>query len=191
MTDVILSTDDLTVIGGPSSIDVMLDFGSSGDRGSKIFVGNGNPNNPSTVIGQTPQLLDMYINILSSDSEYSYMYQYQNVVSGNTWVKLVKLMPNIYSNKFNNISFINGEWTTNISVIGLSTNTVISAENLSVQYSISGGTNPISSSITFGTLVIDNGLITLPVIINAKELIEGNWVNPIGEKAISLFITVV
>jgi hypothetical protein len=191
LTNVLISTDDLTVIGGPASIDVALDFGSTGDRGSKIFVGSGNPNNPSTVIGQTPQLLDMYINILSSDEEYSYMYQYQNIVSGNTWVKLVKLMPNTYSDKINNVSFVNGEWTTNLPIVGLSTNTIISPENLNVQYSISGGTNPIASSITFGNLVRDNGLITLPVIINAKEFVEGDWVSPLAGKSISLFITVV
>lgn len=191
MTDVLLSTDDLTVIGGPQSVNVSVDIGSSGDRGSRIFVGNGNPNNLSTVIGQDVSLFDMYINLLSSDAEYSYMYQYQSIPSSpsGTWIKLAKLMPNVYSNKFNE-SFVDGKWTTNISVVGLSTTTILTAANLNVQYSISGN-NPIASSITLGTLQINDGLMSLPITIFAKEFTGGDWVNPEGARSISIFITVV
>jgi len=41
MADVILSTEDLTVLGGPSSLNLEIDFGPKGDRGSQIFVNLG------------------------------------------------------------------------------------------------------------------------------------------------------
>lgn len=187
MTDIILATDDLTVLGGPSSINLELDFGPDGRRGSRIFVGSGQPNDPNTVIGQEPQPLDMYINVLASDDEYSFMYQYIN----NSWTRIIKLMPNVYSNRFNSQLFTNNQWTKNISVVGLSTDQILTSANLNVQYSISGGVNPIASSIGIGELVIEDDLITLPLTINAAEFIDGEWVNPVGEKSVHLFITVV
>jgi len=187
LTDIILATEDLTVLGGPSSINVELDFGPDGTRGSRIFVGNGQPNDPNTVIGQTPQPFDMYINVLSSDEEYSFMYQYIN----DTWVRTIKLVPNTYSNRFDNEIFVNGQWSKNISVVGLSTEPTLTSSKLNVQYSISGGGNPIASSINIGDLVIDNDLVTVPLVINATEFNEGAWVNPVGEKSVHLFITVV
>jgi hypothetical protein len=52
MVDVIVSPDSLSLVGGPSTVNVEVDFGPAGTRGSQIFVGRGQPNNPSTVIGQ-------------------------------------------------------------------------------------------------------------------------------------------
>ena len=68
MAEVILSTEDITVLGGPSSINVDVDFGPPGTRGSQIFIGQGNPNDPTTEIGQDViNILDLYINIKTAD----------------------------------------------------------------------------------------------------------------------------
>jgi hypothetical protein len=53
-------TDDVLVLGGPDTVNVEVDFGDKGDRGSLIFVGNGNPD--SVDIGQDPRVFDLYIN---------------------------------------------------------------------------------------------------------------------------------
>jgi len=45
MVNVILSSDEVTVLGGPTRLDVDLNIGASGTRGSLIFNGFGNPNN--------------------------------------------------------------------------------------------------------------------------------------------------
>jgi hypothetical protein len=47
MAEVLVTADDITVLGGPSSITVDLDFGPQGQRGSQIFTGSGQPNNPN------------------------------------------------------------------------------------------------------------------------------------------------
>ena len=59
MPDVLLSNDDVTVLGPPSVVEVLVDIGPSGTRGSQVFVGVGDPNIIS--IGQTPLLNDLYI----------------------------------------------------------------------------------------------------------------------------------
>ena len=37
MVDIVLATDDLAVLGGPETVNVEVDFGPTGDRGSQIF----------------------------------------------------------------------------------------------------------------------------------------------------------
>ena len=40
MVDVLLNTDDVVVIGPPESIDLLVDIGPQGTRGSKFIVGS-------------------------------------------------------------------------------------------------------------------------------------------------------
>ena len=47
MADILLSTDDLTIFGGPESVSLDLDIGPQGDRGSIIVGSNGNPQDAS------------------------------------------------------------------------------------------------------------------------------------------------
>ena len=93
MVDVILSSDDLVVLGGPEEVNVEVDFGPKGDRGSLIFVGNGKPD--LVDIGQTPNTFDLYINLLTTDDEYLMMYQYVEVLGTMQWQTLTKLIPKI------------------------------------------------------------------------------------------------
>ena len=39
MTDIVLSNEDITILGPPSTIELSVDIGPQGDRGSQIFVG--------------------------------------------------------------------------------------------------------------------------------------------------------
>jgi hypothetical protein len=111
MVDVVAATSNLTVLGGPSSINVELDLGSPGQRGSQIFTGNGKPTDPgiqSTLFASNQQLInDLYINLNPSSDEYLYLYQYQSVLGVPTWARLFRLVPNtVLVNPV--IRFING-----------------------------------------------------------------------------------
>ena len=78
MVDVLLNTDDVVVIGPPASIDLLVDIGPQGVRGSKFIVGSGEPNTLTAsgiLFGNTLILNDMYINIAPGEN-YWYMYQY-------------------------------------------------------------------------------------------------------------------
>ena len=196
MADVVVSSDSLTVLGGPASLSVDVDFGPQGDRGSYILVGTGQPNEPTTVIGETPQIYDMYINLLSSDSEYMYLYQYLNVGVENTWVKLMKLTPNVYSLN-NQTVFADGSATINIPLSAIIPSypellATVTSESFNIQCNITNQ-NPVSFGMTVGEIVIDP--ITsdqiLQLTINAVELDSGNWVSLAGTKIVHLYITVV
>jgi hypothetical protein len=195
MAEVILSSDDLTVLGGPSVVSVDVDFGPTGDRGSQIFVGNGNPN--IVEIGQTPKIFDLYINLLSSDEEYLNYYQYQNVDGVPVWVRLFDLVPFSKSNKTQR-DFTDGVASFTIPVSNIVSNIGIeslTSSNFNVQYSIYGE-NPIASSITLGdpSLILD--VLSLPITITASEyLLVGEslvW-QPLNDESrlIDLFITMV
>ena len=68
MADVVLTTDELLVLSGPSSVNVEVDFGPEGERGSLFFVSVGNPNTALT--GQTPKAKDLCVNILTNTHTY-------------------------------------------------------------------------------------------------------------------------
>jgi hypothetical protein len=190
MADVLLTTEDLTVLGGPSSLNLEIDFGPKGDRGSQIFVNLGKP---TSVFAPGAQLFDLYINILSSDDEYQYMYQLQNVLGTNTWVKLFKLVSNIYSKNYSTTSFVDGVWSKNIPVSEIIPAEFVgtaSASNFNVQYSVLNQ-NPLASSISIGEIASVNGTLSLPVTINATEFDGTTWANLDTIKTVHLFITVV
>lgn len=193
MVDVVLNTEDLMILGGPSRVDVSVDFGPQGSRGSNIYAGLGQPNNPDTELGFTPQVLDLFINILTSDEEYMYIYQYLNVNGTRTWVKLLKLIPNLHSVN-NTGNFVDGERTINIpliNIVPLVNIANLTSANFNVQYNIINNANPISSSLSIGELVNVNDEITLPLTIKAIEFDGNSWINLAGQKTVHLFITVV
>ena len=77
MPEVLLSNDDVTVLGPPSQIELLLDIGPQGLRGSQVFIGTGDPN--SIEIGQEPELNDLFINT-SPGPDYGYLYQYLSLI---------------------------------------------------------------------------------------------------------------
>jgi hypothetical protein len=196
MADVLVSTDDLTVLGGPASVDVEVSFGPEGQRGSVILVGNGKPNDPTTVIGETPQVYDMFINILSSDSEYMYIYQYLNLGVATSWVKLMKLTPNTYSVNYSS-SFVDGAATINIPITNIVPSYTellanITSASFNVQCNITSQL-PISFGLSLGSIVIDpaTSVQILPITINAVEYSSESWSPISGTKQVHLYITVV
>ena len=63
--EVLVNTEEITVLGPPPVVNVQLDIGATGVRGSKVFVGNGSPNSfmtNGTIFNQDVYLNDLYIN---------------------------------------------------------------------------------------------------------------------------------
>lgn len=191
MTDILLATEDITVLGGPTSISVDLDFGPQGERGSLIFVGMGDPN--LNDIGQIPNIFDLYINIDPNHEDYLYQYQYQNIASVNTWTKILKLIPNTYSSNLLR-TFTDGSTNTIniplINIIPADQVGLISSSNFNIQHSIVGS-NPIASSILVGDVLSVNEILSLPITINAAEYVSSSWIPLSGPKTIHLFVNVV
>jgi hypothetical protein len=102
MVDVILSTQDLDVFGGPSSINVSTDFGKPGIRGPIFWVGNGDPDSSLTT-NQKAQvnINDFFINNGSNPVDYSWLYKRVQSIGGDgaIWEKVLRLNQQQYSVK--------------------------------------------------------------------------------------------
>ena len=186
MTNVVLSTDDLTVLSGPETIELLVDIGPTGTRGSKFFVGLGNPNLDETL---DPLLNDIYVNS-SPGADYGYLYQYVSEPGGDTWVEVLNINPAIYS-KIHTVNFVAGcdasagSGSIVIPITDITSVTGLESDNFSVQYSIVNST-PVASSVSSvavsGTdLVID---------IEASEY-DGSWGPLAAETSVHLFVSVV
>lgn len=191
MVDVLLNTEDVVVLGPPDSIDVLVDIGPQGTRGSKIIVGSGNPNSLTSngvLFGTTLILNDLYINT-SPGADYGYMYQYISQPGGNTWTEILYINPSIYS-AIETVAFSSGSGSITIPISNIVTVTgsPLTASNFNVQYQIEN-TNPVSSSIQIPALV--SPATDLVINFNAIQYSGGSWSNLTGNKTVHLFISIV
>lgn len=190
MAEVILSTEDLVVLGGPDTINVEVDFGSQGDRGSRIYVGNGKPD--LVDIGQEPSLFDVYINLLTTDDEYLMMYQYVETLGSLQWITLSKLGLNTYSENVSidfstqNYCFVPISSIVSPSYVG---NVDASNFNVNVTFGTSAG-YPIVNSIKTEVLTL-SGIQNLKITFYAKEFDGTQWTDISGSRTANLHISVV
>jgi hypothetical protein len=190
MPDVLLSNDDVTVLGPPEIVEVLVDIGPTGTRGSQVFAGIGNPN--VIEIGQTPILNDLYINA-SPGNDYAYMYQYVSQPGGNTWIPLLSVNPTIYSGN-HLVTFESGtaDIVIPISDIINVTGTPLSADNFSVQYSIAHD-NPVASSMTIPAVAGSNLVIDLKAVEHRLDIDSGpyqDWALLNAEVVVHVFISI-
>jgi hypothetical protein len=191
MPDVLLDNDDITVLGPPEIVELLVDVGATGTRGSQAFVGIGDPNVIS--IGQTPLLNDLYINI-SPGADYGYLYQYVSQPGGNLWIEILELNPTIYS--FNHTTtYVNGIAQVVIPISNITSATSLTASNFSVQFSIVND-NPVSASMSIPALVGDgdNLVINFKAVEHRTDVDSGpygDWAVLEGEVTTHFFITVV
>lgn len=187
--EVLLNNEDITVLGPPRYVDLSIDIGSKGDRGSQIFVGVGNPNSIS--IGQTPSLNDMFINV-SPGPNYGYMYQYVSQPGGNTWIEVLRVNPTLYNENYL-VNFVAGTGANSGSgsiVIPIENITSVdpssfTAANFNVQYTIANA-NPVASSMTIPALSGDDLIIE----IDAVEYESGSWQALEGNITVHIFISI-
>lgn len=184
--NILLANDDLTVLGPPATLDVLVDIGPEGTRGSQFFVGSGNPN--SINIGQTPLLNDLFLNV-SPGGESGYIYQYQAQPGANTWVKVLNISPTIYSVNYQ-VPFESGSGNAVIPIADIVevTGTPLTAENFSVQYSILHS-NPVASSMNIPPLAGDED--DLVIEFEAIEYASSTWSGIDEEVVVHILVTIV
>lgn len=186
----LLSTDQITVLGGPSRISVDLDFGPTGQRGSYWYTGNGDP--ASAEIGASVKNFDMYINVDPQDEDYLWMYQYRTGDTVPGWQRVLKIIPNLYSRSVLS-EFVDGLSEILIPLVNiLSPDQVgtVGVENFNIQKSV---VNPLPSisTITAVEIVTDNSLQLLKISISLFELQGSDWLPIDGQKIVDLIISVV
>ena len=186
MPDVLLSNDDVTVLGPPNTVEVLVDIGPTGTRGSQVFVGIGDPN--VFEIGQTPLLNDLYINA-SPGADYGYMYQYVSEPGGDTWIQILEISPTLYS-QLHSTTYVDGvaQVVIPISNIVTVTGSPLASNNFVVQYSIAHS-NPTASSVAVPALV--GAGTNLVLNFSAVEYTGSVWQNLDEEVTTHLFISIV
>ena len=186
MPTILLANDDVTVLGPPDTVEVLVDIGPQGNRGSQIFVGVGDPN--LIEIGQTPEYNDLYINT-SPGVDYGYMYQYVSEPGGDTWVRILEISPAIYST-IDSATFTSGNASITIPISNIVTvsGSPLTASNFNVQYSIVNA-NPIASSIEVPALI--GAGTSLVINFHAVQYSSSVWSALSGAKDIHLFISIV
>lgn len=198
MSEVVYSSEDLTVYGGPSTINVAIDIGPQGIRGSRIYAVTADPRTLPT--SQLPPDLiptDLGINITPSSPDYLTVYQKVGSLP-QEWEALYSIFPNVYSIK-SSVTFTDGVALTSIPITEVFT---IADANYSlnrftvqvdVESSLDGDGNP-RLGVSGYSLYIEPNASNIPILyvkITASEF-NGVTFAPIsGVRQVHLFSTVV
>lgn len=189
MADIVLSTEDLTVFGGPSSINLDIDFGPTGTRGSRIY---GVSADPRLVTTQKPADIQNYdIAMVISPSEPDYLTVYQKIgTTSDEWIQFASLVPNVYSAK-SYITFSNGVATGIVPASDLFILDTYTADQFMVQVAIEeedATTKPTSVGVSLA--ISDAGAKKYLVITaTAAEFDAGTWSAVSGQRIAHLFIS--
>lgn len=193
MVDVLIDTEDITILGGPDSISVDLDIGPDGERGSKIFTSVGDPNLVSIGGNQTFKVFDLCINVNPSDADYQFLYQRINDSGVETWEKIFKMTTNQYSENESR-TFVNGDTEIIVNLIDIVPEdmlTSVNASDFAVIHNIVGSQTPIASSVLIGDIVTNGASRGLPITVRGVTLESGSWAGLSGNLVVHLFISMV
>lgn len=184
--NVVLENDDLTVLGPPASIDLQVDIGPSGPRGSYIYSASGDPNvvtGPFTSI--PPSVGDLYFRTSNNT-----MYQYLAVPGGEQWEIISNIDPISY-NSIENITFSAGSGSISILLDDIyeSAPVNLTTADLAIQLTAIK-TNPMVLSISNKTLT-SGSTRSLLLDFVAAEYSSGTWSNSSGSANINLNISIV
>lgn len=184
MAEVLLDNVDLTVFGGPTTLDVSVDVGSEGTRGSKIWAGPGNPDIYTT---ESELLInDLYVNTATTGSFPGWLYQYILAPGGAEWTPILLLNPSQFST-ISEPTFTTGVATINIPMNSLTTANVTDVTKFIVRLSLENS-NPVASSFTYSiTGTYPNKNIALSV--NAASWNGTTWSSLTGAQKVHLFIS--
>jgi hypothetical protein len=168
--DVLIDAANITVLGPPNQIDVQLDVGPQGQRGSQIYVGSGLPSS-STIANYSSVLPgDLYINV-APGANYSYLYQYIVGPSSNEWISVLSINPAIYRALFE-VEFVAGAAQISIPISNITTATAaFTINNFAVEFSFEH-TNPVTASISGKSIVSSN----LVLDFSAVEFDGTDWI---------------
>lgn len=175
---------DLTIFGGPTELDVSVDFGEQGIRGSRTWAGSGDP--VVALVGQPYQLYDLYINTDTTANYYSWIYQYVEEVGNPAWVPVIKLDPSQYS-VISTTTFTSGSSTINIPVNNLTTVNGATASKFIIRHSVVNA-NPVASSFTYsitGTYPTQN----ISIVVKAASWDGTTWSSLTGAQDVHLFVS--
>lgn len=175
--DVVLSNDTLDIFSAaPATVDVNVDFGATGNRGSRIWAGDLSP--ILELAGQDVKVYDIYINTITGA-----IYQYLLSIGTPNWELVGSLSLPQYS-AISTTTFTAGATTVSIPLANITTAVSPVVTDFVIRYNVSNGTSPVASSFT--TAIVSTNL---NITINAAQYSGGSWSNLTGSKDVHLFIS--
>lgn len=183
--DVVVNTDDIVVLGPPSIIDVSLDIGEQGVRGSTFYAGSGDPN----LLDLTSHELiagDMFINT-SVASGYGWLYTYNPKQIGDQWDAVLRLQPPMYA------SIVAGVFTSGSATFSIPLSSIVPAditvvdENNIIISATPKGANPVAFSVVSKTINGSN----FEFVIKAVSFNGTTWSDLSGSNNFAIHLTVV
>lgn len=199
MVDSQVSSIDLNVFGGPSRVDLAVDFGQQGVRGSRIVQVTGDPRLITTFKPADVIIYDVALNVKPSSPDYLTLYQ-KTGAGPEDWTPMAELFPNVYSSK-KTLEFTSGTATTTIVLNDVFSITNYSVDNFMVQIMIedtlSGTNRPVASSVSLSVAPSGEDQI-LTIQIDAIEYNPTGgaggtpaWQQLSGNKTVHIYATVV
>lgn len=184
--DVLLDTEDIVVLGPPTNIDVRVDVGPKGDRGSRFFVGSGDPNVPGVLASGINAIVgDVFVNA-STAVNYGWLYLYVRTPSGNQWVPTLRLQPSVFSSNITTL-FSSGIAQISIPLGSIVPDvTILDVEKYIVQVTPNRN-NPVAISVSSKVIQGPSLIVTLKGI----EYSGGIWSEISGSSSLDITITVI
>jgi hypothetical protein len=188
ITNVLVNTDDIVVYGGPSAIDLQLEIGAQGARGSKIFAYAQDPRVgtlPSTI---EPLYGDFYINT-QAGSQYAYMYQFAaEEGTDGVWKPQLELGPTIYS-VVRPVEFTDGIADLTVAKSTITAKAIQpTADQFVIKYSVEND-NPVATSIS--SLTYNHPTLTINMKAAEYNIGTGAWAPLSGVVNVHLYISIV
>jgi hypothetical protein len=181
MPDYLFQNEDLDIFGGPTSLDVSLDFGRTGERGTRTWVGNGDAS--AVLASQDVNLYDLYIDSGSSDG---WLYQYIPEIGGPEWAQVLRLNQQ-QDSRITSKTFTTGQTTLSIPTSEITTDTTLTAGQFIIRYNIEND-YPIASSFTYSIATVSS-VKYIQIIIKAAEWDGTTWANLSGPHNVHTFIS--
>lgn len=195
---IVVSVDEFNVGSFVNQIDLSVDVGPEGRRGSITFAGSGTPpETPTAAVTDIYGMVsifepgDLYIRTGTGTPYYAYLYIYQQNPGGNEWVPICPLQPDLYNNE------VTLAFTAGVSaeieipftdIFGTDTTSLAAADFIIQATCVDSGTDVHVAGIK--TVTVDNGNGVLKLVFNGRTLGATTVANASGSIVTKLSIGV-
>jgi hypothetical protein len=184
----VVNTDTITVLGPPSNIQLQVDIGPEGKRGSLFFSGAGDPN--VLVFTEPIQLGDLFIRTDKFGGNYGTVYKYNAVPSGNIWQETLAFQPISYNDNID-VEFEEGGGQFNLLLSSFYVNAPINLTADSIGLQILPENNVLTCVSVTNKVLTTGSNRSLIVQMKAATFDGESWSDASGNIKINTTISII
>lgn len=193
---IVVTETEVNIAGFVDQIDLSVDVGPQGRRGSITFSGFGvPPNSPNSSVTDIYGMVDvfepgdLYIQTGSGTPNYAYLYIYEQHPGGNVWRTVCPLQPALYNSDLT-FAFTDGvsaEKTILLTdILGTETTTLPDTDFIIQTTAVMNDTNVYAFSVK--TVAVDNANGLLRVVLNGRQFGPTTVANASGNIVINFSV---